>query len=354
MTDLHPPPADVQLPTVAAVDDISEAEWDSLLRDFADANLYQTWAYGAERWGEKNLSHLVLRRGSTVVAAAQVRLARLPVVPAGIAYLRWGPMWQRRGERADPVVFRAMASALHREYVEARGLTLQVIPNAFSGTGAAEVMSEALNGLGARAVVGGRSYRTFVVDLTPPIEKLRSSLNQKWRNQLNASERKGLVLEVGSSGEAYRTFLDLYADMWARKQFDSSVDVHEFGRLQERLPQGAKMTIFTARSDGEPVGSLVCSGIGETALYVLGATNEKARELKAAYFLQWQAMKHFKNEGCAAYDLGGANPTTNPGGYHFKEGFGGPYLTQLPMHQSQGTWLSRALCAWAMRRGGGR
>jgi lipid II:glycine glycyltransferase (peptidoglycan interpeptide bridge formation enzyme) len=334
-----------------SVDQVGETEWESLLPLFADASLYQTWAYGAVRWGQSKLSHLVLRRDGEVVAMAQLRIARLPVLPAGLAYLRWGPVCRRRGAPTDPEVVSQMLRSLQREYVEGRGLTLQVIPNVFEETAGSEDFTSALAANGLSPEPGASRYRTFLVDLRPPPEKIRAALQQKWRNQLNASERNGLQIEVSEEPAAYQTFLDLYAGMWARKQFDSSVDVHEFGRLQDRLSPISKMVIFTARAgDGEAVGSLVCSLIGETALYVLGATNERARELKAAYFLQWQALTHLKARGALGYDLGGANPVTNPGGHHFKKGFGGPEVVQLPLHAAQGSLLSRGLSAFAARR----
>src|SRR5436309_15783119 len=72
------------------IDQVSEREWNDLLSQFADASLYQSWAYGAVSWGEKNLSHLRLRSAGQVVGMAQFRIVRVPLLSSGIAYLRWG------------------------------------------------------------------------------------------------------------------------------------------------------------------------------------------------------------------------------------------------------------------------
>src|SRR5881392_3457596 len=103
-----------------SVDQIGEQDWNKLLPTFSDASIYQTWAYGAVCWGEKQLSHLLLKRGAEVVAAAQLRLVRLPVVNKGVAYLRWGPLWRLRGQPIEPSVLDEMLSALHNEYVDRR------------------------------------------------------------------------------------------------------------------------------------------------------------------------------------------------------------------------------------------
>src|SRR5438105_4123074 len=91
-----------------AIDQVTEGEWNSFLSQFADASLYQTWAYGAVSWGERSLSHLLLRRAGQVVGMAQFRIMRVPLLSSGIAYLRWGPLWRRRDSAPDPGVLTAL------------------------------------------------------------------------------------------------------------------------------------------------------------------------------------------------------------------------------------------------------
>jgi hypothetical protein len=331
------------------VDGQTPASWAEILSNFADASIYQSWIYGAVRWGERHLSHLVLRRNGQVLAAAQLRIARLPIVPAGLAYLRWG-MFESRGKPFDAAVVSDMVARLRREYVDRRGLALQIIPSAYSEGDHAPAFRSAFEDSGMRPEPSLGVYRTVLVDLSPAAEVLRKRLNQKWRNQLNRAEKNGLVLEVSDADEAYQAFEPLYAGMWERKQFESSVDVAEFGRMQELLSGNSRLQTFTARSNGHVVGALVCSLMGDKGVYLLGATNERARELKAAYFLQWQAMLWLKEHGARSYDLGGIDCVTNPGGYHFKSGFGGAEVTQLEAHGHDGNLMSSAIVAFARWR----
>ena len=83
------------------IDRFSRAEWDSILAHFRDASLYQCGAYSAVRWGEKNLSRLALTQGAEILGAAQVILVRLPVLKAGLAYVKWGPLWQVKDGRRE-------------------------------------------------------------------------------------------------------------------------------------------------------------------------------------------------------------------------------------------------------------
>jgi len=69
----------------AELDRLSKAEWDGMLGNFQDATLYQSWSYPAARWGEKNLSRLVLKQGREVVGGAHIDLVKVPVLGVGLA-----------------------------------------------------------------------------------------------------------------------------------------------------------------------------------------------------------------------------------------------------------------------------
>jgi hypothetical protein len=293
-----------------------------------------------------------MSRGGRTLAAVQVRIVRTPILPVGVAYVRWGPLFQRNDETPDSAIMAGMLESMRKEYCDRRGLILQIIPNAYPGNGPGDALANALVHCGFQADPTLPRYRTVVVDLSPPEDVMRKLLNQKWRNQLNGSAKNGLKLEVAQDMRAYGEFTCLYQEMRDRKGFNSAVDVSEFGRIQEDLPAGSKMTVFLASRDGLVVGALVCSLMGDTAIYLLGATNGLARELKASYFLHWQAMQWLKSRGARWYDLGGVDPESNPGGYHFKSGFGGGDMTKIaPSSAASGIWGGAVLrgMSWLCR-----
>ena len=178
----------------------------------------------------------------------------------------------------------------------------------------------------------GRSanvYRTFVLDLEPSIEELRKNLDKKWRNMLTRSEKNGLNIVAGNGTDEYRTFCRMYDQMWKRKKFDTTVDVEEFGRLQEDLPETHRMQILICKQDGVPVAGLVASAMGDSAIYLLGATSDAGLNAKGAYLLQWTLIQWLKENGIRWYDLGGIDPEGNPGVYSFKRGLSGTDVSQL-------------------------
>jgi lipid II:glycine glycyltransferase (peptidoglycan interpeptide bridge formation enzyme) len=179
-------------------------------------------------------------------------------------------------------------------------------------------------------LVADNTYRTIVVDLSPSVEVLRKKLDPKWRNKLAGSEKKDLRVIAGSGNEEYRTFCQIYSQMRQRKTFETTVDVEEFGRIQQDLPEPQRMRVLICEDKGVPVAGLVASAMGDTAIYLLGATSDDGLKSKGAYLLQWTLIKWLKENGLKWYDLGGIDPERNPGVYHFKRGFSGIDVTQIP------------------------
>jgi len=311
------------------VDGIVEPEWAGLLDRFQDANIYQTWSYGAVRWGEKHLSHLVLRRDDEVVAIAQLRIIHFPLVGGGVAYLRWGPLCHLRDIEFEPEVLRQMAAALYEEYVQKRGLLLRVLPNAFADSPRAGFFGTAFSQLTRTPLKTGNAERTLLLDLTPSLEELRKHLDQKWRNQLNRAEKNDLTIREGTDPEDFQVFTEIYQSMRSRKKFDTTVDVNEFARIQQRLPGRQRMKVMNCLQQGTPVAGIVCSAMGKSAVYLLGATGENGLNAKGTYLLQWAMIKWLKQSGIHHYDLGGIDPERNPGVYHFKRGLAGQEVSYI-------------------------
>jgi hypothetical protein len=297
------------------------AEWQAVTGHFDDANLYQTWAYDAARHGVRSLCHCVVSRRGRIVAAAQARLVRLPALPIGAAYVRWGPLWRRWDARADPMDLRMGLRALRTELVLNRGLFLRCYPMLFDS-----------DGIDYRAVLAEEGFvaapeetpqRTLLLDLQPSLEEIRRNFDHKWRNRLSKAERSGLACDEGSDDALFGGFLDLYRALLDRKKFQEPNDIREFRRLQRQLPDRQKMRLVLVGSNGAPSCGAVFTAIGATGVYLFGACNELGMTTNGSYLAQWKAIQWMKQQGCRHYNLNGINPEKNPGTYHFKAGIAG-------------------------------
>ena len=311
------------------VDRCAPDEWGQMLDLFYDANVYQTWSYGQVRWGRRNLSHLVLKRGGEVIGMAQLRIVRPTRFNFGMAYLRWGPLFEQRGRPLDCEVVTRIAEALEEEYMRKRKLFLRILPNAFTGSARAEALQTAFCRFDLEPSLPDNTYRTFLVDLAPGIEELRKRLDKKWRNQLSRAEKNNLKVIVGSGSAEFRKFCLIYDQMRKRKTFETTVDIEEFGRIQEELAESHRMRIMICEDRGVPAAGLVASAMGDSAIYLLGATSDDGLNSKGSYLLHWTMIRWLIEKGIRWYDLGGIDPIGNPGVYSFKKGFSGADVSQM-------------------------
>jgi lipid II:glycine glycyltransferase (peptidoglycan interpeptide bridge formation enzyme) len=189
------------------IDRVEKEEWSNLLLEFADATIYQTWSYGAVRWGNKNISHLVLKKNGAVVGLSQLIIKKMPVLGAGIAYVPWGPLWRKEASECNINNLKVLLRSLYKEYVVNRNLLLRIAPNIIEN-GSSEICS-IFEELGFKKNISVAPYRTLLVDLSPSLLEIRKKLDQKWRNQLNRSEKNGLNIIEGAGDELYNIFLKL-------------------------------------------------------------------------------------------------------------------------------------------------
>lgn len=326
---------------------VSAERWTELLDQFADANFYQTHAFGSVSWGEHQVRHLAFLRSGHPVAGAQVRVKKLPMLGLGVAYLRWGPCIQKRDQPWPTHLFREVLAALVDEFAFRQRLLLRVIPNIYqddpSASDALAILAEA----GFAKADASPPYRTIRVDISPEPAALRKSLDQKWRNQLNGAERNQLIVQTGDDDALFAEFLRLYDEMMARKQFHSTVDPRAFRRIQAALPTSHRMRISVCYKDQVPQCAIICTGVGSSGIYLLGATSNEGMKSKGSYLLHWNMMLRLRDLGCRWYDLGGINPETNPGVYHFKSGMGGRDSSMLGTFERSDNRTSRLLVSTA-------
>jgi lipid II:glycine glycyltransferase (peptidoglycan interpeptide bridge formation enzyme) len=314
-------PVSLEAGYIAQIDSVDKFEWQRIIEQFSDANIYQTWSYDAIRCGEESISHLVLRVGGKICAAAQARILRLPLLGLGAAYIRWGPIWQLRNQIADRGAFRFAVRALRNEYVCRRGLILRLFPVLYDDN--SDLCHDILLKEGYSRVRERDRPRTFILDIGAPIEELRKRMDQKWRNCLNRAERNLLEVIEGTEESLFVEFIGIYQDLLRRKRFAEPNDINEFRLIQRDLPGEFKMRIFLCRSNGLTSAGAICTAMGETGVYLFGATNDQGMANKGSYLLQLKAIQWMKNSGCRYYNLNGINPVINPGTYHFKAGLSG-------------------------------
>ncbi len=251
-------------------------------------------------------------------------MKRIPLAGSGIAYIGWGPL--RRRDEADDLERLAVCLALKAEYVGRRGLVLRIL----GPIGPPEWVDGARDRLvsaGFEPTYRAPGYRAIILRIDRPLAEIRMNLTSEWRNNLNGAERKGLELRTGTDKEIFADFALMFRSFLRRKGFDANLDAAFFAEVQSRLPEAERMQVTLAEKDGEPVAGHVLSALGDTAVFVLGATLHAALKTKASYLLHWHAIETARARRMKFYDVGGIDPQRTPGVYRFKRGLNGTEIS---------------------------
>lgn len=300
------------------IGDLEKGQWDELIQAFDDADLCQTWSYGAARWGDRNLSHLALWQDDRIIGAAQVAIVRLPGLKTGLAYVKWGPMWRRRDLDPDPETLRLLVDSLYTNFISKRGLVLRLMPRAYGS--AAEEIRPLLVQAGLRPTAQSPAQRTVRVDLSLPLDELQARLRKSWRTRLRKAQSLGLHLRVTQGLEDFPVFERVYGEMKRQKSFVEASDLPLYPTVQIGLPNAVQLRVVTCWQGDRPLSAHICSAIGDTAISLCGATTPKGRELGASYVMDWSTLEWLKQRQFRWYDLGGAG---NPRVTQYKLGLSG-------------------------------
>lgn len=301
------------------VDNVNKDTWHNLLCEFDDAAFYQTWSYGSISWGEKNLSHIILMKDEEIVAIAQLRIAKPPLLKIGFAYLTWGPIWRKKGKKPDTEILRNMLRALYNEYAIHCRYLLRIIPR--------QIHEDEEN---IRKIFDDENFswspdpmQTVYVDLAPSLDEIKKNTRPKWRQTLNRALKQEMEFTEGSNDELCDTALRIIKEMKKRKRYVEFGSMEDMIAVNKDLPENLKLKFALCSYENEPIATLGWFPIGKIGQPLVGATGDNALKLNASYPLWWKMVEYYKNQGSSCIDLAGINKERNPGGYIFKTGVAG-------------------------------
>ena len=294
--------------------------WDAIAAEFDDAVHEQTACFTASRWGADHIETIVFRLGGEIVGGAAVIVRPVRILRTGLAIVKWGPLWRRRSEEPDVSRLRMMLDALRQEYACRRGLFLTVMPHADPGHSDRQV--ELLRELGFKAGARLAAPERYLVNTALEQDELRRSLSQKWRYNLKKSEKNTFEIEFADVEYGMREFSRLYETMLARKKFQDSSAYNTLPDLMAARDGTFSPRIVLVSYDGTVTAGAVLDLSGERAVYLYGATDDRALRTRAGYAMHWWiAARLCEIPQVLWYDLGGNDLDT--GLHQFKSGFVG-------------------------------
>lgn len=294
--------------------------WDRIVARFDDFSIEQSVAYLAPRVGRSRLCGLLIRHEGTgeVAGAALVALAVTPLVPRGVAFIKFGPLWRPGGEPPSAHALTGILAAIRDEFASRRRLLVRLFPPPD-----AEYEEEWDYSLAAAGYRTGRfepDPDRYFVDLTLSEAEQLASLGKDWRSNLRKASAELVIEEVDPKATLGR-FMGLYAAMWERKRYSDRHNIEMLSQIVATAPPEFRLRMFMAFEKGEPVAATIVVGPGERIFVMYGASGDAALKLRAGYALRWWMVNALRRSGSRWLDLGGAEG--DQGLRHFKEGLSG-------------------------------
>lgn len=184
----------------------------------------------------------------------------------------------------------------------------------------------------------------FVLDVAPSEAELLSNFKQKTRYNIRVAEKKGVMVSIDNSPEAFEQYLKLTEETTSRQGFYAhSRDYHS--KMWNELNPAGIAHLLVAKYQGEIITTWVLFKFGDTLYYPYGASTREHREVMANNLVMWEAIKLAKHWGLKYLDMWGAlGPEADPKdpwyGFHtFKSGYGARHVEYI------GTWDYVAISA---------
>ena len=298
---------------------IDGAEWDRTIAGFDEVCQEQMHAFAVTRWPSVRQEPMLFLLDGEIVGGALIMVQSLPLGLARIAVSKWAPMLKDASRPDADAIHAGMVEAMVAEYANGRGQMLSVLPRA-----SITPVNREYERLVARGFKRGSELgfpNRYIVNLRLTDEEQRKSFQQTWRRQLNKSEKAGLSFEHAGP-ERIADFDTLYTAMTDRKQFTDHSAYETVPALMDVEVPELRPELFFVRHEGELVGGALIFKAGDRAVYLYGATNNKALPLRAGYFMHWHIIRWLRDNTRATwYDLGGTDGFQ--GLHQFKKGMVG-------------------------------
>lgn len=150
------------------------------------------------------------------------------------------------------------------------------------------------------------NYATVLVDLSPSLDDILMSFNQKGRHAIRRAERDGVIVKkVEPNDENCRLMYDLLvatgqAAGFAVRSFDYYKNFYQ--------SYGDNGGLFLAYFEGQLVAGGFAMVQGQKSMYKDGASVRERPAYGASHLLQWHIMTWAKGKGSLEHDLAGAPP----------------------------------------------
>ena len=300
---------------------LTNIQWDSFLKTQIKSNLLQSWAYGEaknklEGWKP---NRVLFFKDNQMIAFVQILEKRFFNF-FKIYRINRGPVFITKDRLLIQLIIKQVLSF-------GNILKGKILSVSFELEKSNENIVDLVNTKLLNFNLKG--YSTIYLDIKPPLDIIRSSLNGKWRNMLVYAEKQDLIIKNGKSEDYINWLCEIHEENMNKRGF-KGISSALLKTLSNESNESTFVIVYKAFLQESTIAAVSIAYHGNSATYLTAWTNEDGRKTKSNYLLLWEVIKDLKNNNIEWFDLGGIDTEATPGITNFKNGFNGKQSNLVP------------------------
>jgi hypothetical protein len=291
----------------------TRAEWDALLGRCPHATLLQSYYYAQamREAKQQGVRHGLIMIDGVEAGIVQMQEVKLFGYAIHAISIDRGPLWFSGFGKEKHI--HAFAEELDAQFPNRLGRKRRFMPEYFG-----KIPFSFKNYIKKQKE---KPYKTYLLDISPELDGIKSNLKKNWRNILNKSEKNDFFISIDENLSTFAHFLKHYTKDRIEKGYSGASNKF-LASLAKYAAINNECLILNATEDDEIIASILIFTHGRAATYQAGWTTPYGRDKGAHHRLLWQAIIELKAKNITEFDLGGYNDDVE-GIKKFKQGLGG-------------------------------
>jgi lipid II:glycine glycyltransferase (peptidoglycan interpeptide bridge formation enzyme) len=288
--------------------DADRADWTAFVASRPEADVLQSWAWGAAGSGEpgERWSRLVVVDGGGHVRGAAQVLARSTSFGRSILYVPHGPLWDREASDAAEVLAH-LVTGLKAHARSRRGIVLKLDPRASGDATVDAAIGRVFLTTGRLADHDLQAPTTRIVDLGA-LDDPVAGWSKDARAEARRAEREGTTATIDRSADA--AALDVFHALLSETSRRSGFRIRSrafLGTLAEALAASGDWFMAIAEHEGTPLAGAVAPRTGDRAFYLYAASvrDKELSRKRGPYAAMAALQRSLREAGTASLDLWG-------------------------------------------------
>ena len=150
------------------------------------------------------------------------------------------------------------------------------------------------------------AFNTYRTDLTKSEEEIFNQMDSACRRCIRKAEKSGVTIEEAHDLAFADDYYEQLKDVFAKQGLVPTYKVDRVRSLLKHLQPTGRLLLVRARDpDGKCIATGIFPGFNRIAEFWGNASFRNSQILRPNEYIQWYAMRYWKQRGVAIYDWGG-------------------------------------------------